>query len=69
MLRDGQGEMKGQIVRIAHLGYYDFLDTIGSLGALEHVLAHVTGKPVEYGAAVRAAQTVFARQMETAATR
>jgi hypothetical protein len=29
----------------------------------------VTGKPVEYGAAVRAAQTVFARQTETTATR
>jgi len=63
---NGQGEMKGQLFRMAHLGYYDYLDTIGSLAALEHVLAHVTAKPVEYGTAVRAAQAVFARQIETA---
>jgi aspartate aminotransferase-like enzyme len=53
--------MKGQLFRIAHIGYYDYLDTIGILGALEHVLAHVTGKTVEYGPALRAAQEVYAR--------
>jgi aspartate aminotransferase-like enzyme len=58
---NGQGEMKGKLFRIAHLGYYDYLDTIGILAALEHVLASVTAKPVEYGAAVRAAQEVYAR--------
>jgi len=31
------------------------------LAALEQVLARVTGRPVEYGAAVRAAQQVYAR--------
>jgi aspartate aminotransferase-like enzyme len=62
---NGQGEMKGQLFRIAHLGYYDYLDTIGILGALEHVLADVTGKPVEYGAAVRAAQEVYAKNLRT----
>ena len=61
VVANGQSEMKGQIFRIAHIGYYDYLDTIGILGALEHVLARCTGKPVEYGAAVRAAQEVFAR--------
>jgi aspartate aminotransferase-like enzyme len=61
VVANGQGEMKGKLFRIAHLGYYDYLDTIGILAALEHVLAHVTGKPVEYGAAVRAAQQVYAR--------
>ena len=61
VVANGQGEMKGQLFRIAHIGYYDYLDTIGILGALEHVLARVTGKPVEYGAAVRAAQQVYAR--------
>ena len=55
--------MKGKLFRIAHLGYYDYLDTIGILGALEHVLAAVTGKPVEYGMAVRAAQEVYARSL------
>jgi aspartate aminotransferase-like enzyme len=61
VVANGQGEMKGQIFRIAHIGYYDYLDTIGILGALEHVLARVTGKSIEYGAAVRAAQEVYAR--------
>ncbi|HEY7099942.1 MAG TPA: alanine--glyoxylate aminotransferase family protein [Terriglobales bacterium] len=61
VVANGQGEMKGQLFRIAHLGYYDYLDTIGILAALEHVLAAVTNKPVEYGSAVRAAQEVYAR--------
>jgi aspartate aminotransferase-like enzyme len=61
VVANGQGDMKGKLFRIAHIGYYDFLDTIGILAALEHVLATVTDKPVEYGAAVRAAQEVFAR--------
>jgi aspartate aminotransferase-like enzyme len=58
---NGQGDMKGKIFRIAHIGYYDFVDTVGILAALEHVLATVTDRPVEYGASVRAAQEVFAR--------
>jgi aspartate aminotransferase-like enzyme len=60
VVANGQGEMKGKIFRIAHIGYYDYLDTIGILGALEHVLARVTDKHVQYGAAVRAAQEVYA---------
>jgi aspartate aminotransferase-like enzyme len=60
IVANGQGEMKGKLFRIAHIGYYDYLDTIGILGALEHVLAAVTGSHVEYGAAVRAAQEVYA---------
>ncbi|MFZ0300134.1 MAG: alanine--glyoxylate aminotransferase family protein [Candidatus Sulfotelmatobacter sp.] len=61
VLANGQGEMKGQLFRIAHIGYYDYMDTIGILGALEHVLARCTGRTVEYGAAARAAQQVYAR--------
>src|SRR5690242_2140672 len=61
VVANGQGEMKGQLFRIAHLGYYDYLDTIGILGALEQVLSSVTGKPVQFGTAVRAAQEVYAR--------
>ncbi len=64
VVANGQGEMNGKLFRIAHIGYYDYLDTIGILAALEHVLASVTGKPVEYGAAVRAAQEVYARASE-----
>lgn len=66
VVANGQGEMKGQLFRIAHIGYYDYLDTIGILGALEHVLARVTDKNVDYGAAVRAAQQVYARSTEAA---
>ncbi len=61
VVANGQGEMKGKLFRIAHIGYYDYLDTIGILGALEHVLARTTQQNVEYGAAVRAAQEVYAR--------
>ena len=66
VVANGQGEMKGKLFRIAHIGYYDYLDTIGILGALEHVLARVSDQPVEYGAAVRAAQEVYARSHEPA---
>ena len=63
VVANGQGEMKGKLFRIAHLGYYDYLDTVGILAALEHVIASVTGRPVQYGAAVRAAQEVYARSL------
>ena len=69
VVANGQGEMKGKLFRMAHIGYYDYLDTIGALAALEHVLAHVSGKPGQFGSAVRAAQEVFARQTEMAGTR
>src|SRR6266436_6799674 len=61
VVANGQGDMKGKLFRIAHIGYYDYLDTVGILAALEHVLATVTDKPIEYGTAVRAAQEVYAR--------
>ena len=61
VVANGQGEMKGKLFRIAHIGYYDYLDTIGILGALEHVLARVADQRVQYGAAVRAAQEIYAR--------
>jgi aspartate aminotransferase-like enzyme len=61
VVANGQAEMKGKLFRIAHLGYYDYLDTVGVLAALEHVIAEVTGKPVAFGSAVRAAQEVYAR--------
>jgi len=61
VVANGQAEMKGQLFRIAHIGYYDFLDTVGVLAALEHVIADLTGRKIEYGSAVRAAQQVYAR--------
>jgi aspartate aminotransferase-like enzyme len=64
VVANGQGEMKGKLFRIAHLGYYDYLDTIGIVAALEQVLSSVTGNAVAYGAGVRAAQKVYARAEE-----
>jgi aspartate aminotransferase-like enzyme len=61
VVANGQGEMKGKLFRIAHIGYYDYLDTMGILGALEHVLARLTEKTFEYGASLGAAQQVYAR--------
>jgi len=60
VVANGQAEMKGQLFRIAHIGYYDYLDTIGVLAALEHVIAATTSISVEFGSAVRAAQKVYA---------
>jgi len=65
VVANGQGEMKGQLFRIAHIGYYDYLDTIGILGALEQVLARCTGKNIDYGVSVRAAQEVYARALSS----
>ncbi len=63
VVANGNAEMKGQLFRIAHIGYYDYLDTVGVLAALEHVIAEATGKTVEFGCAVRAAQEVYAHHL------
>jgi len=57
---NGQGEMQGKIFRVAHLGYFDYLDTIAFLGAMEHIAKDTLGLPVKYGQAIAAAQQVFA---------
>jgi aspartate aminotransferase-like enzyme len=58
----GQGEMKGKLFRLGHMGYAAELDTIVALSALEQVLAEL-GLPVDFGASVRAAQKVFAERV------
>jgi aspartate aminotransferase-like enzyme len=63
VVANGQGEMKGKLFRIAHIGYYDYLDTIGIIAALEQVLNSLGAQPVEYGTGVKAAQEVYARQL------
>jgi aspartate aminotransferase-like enzyme len=61
IITNGQGEMKGQLFRIAHLGYFDFLDTMALLSALEQVAVVDLNLPgVEFGTALIAAQKVFA---------
>lgn len=66
VVANGQGEMKGKLFRIAHLGYYDYLDTIAIIGALEHVLAEALPKRFELGAGLTAAQQVYAKTEEAA---
>jgi aspartate aminotransferase-like enzyme len=66
VIANGQGEMKGQLFRIAHLGYYDYLDTIAAIGALEHVLLGL-GQKIGLGAGLRAAQEIYAKTSETVA--
>ena len=61
IITNGQGEMQGKIFRIAHLGFFDYMDTIALIGALEQVL--VTSLPqlgVEFGTGLVAAQRVCA---------
>jgi aspartate aminotransferase-like enzyme len=56
---NGQGSMQGKIFRVAHLGFFDYLDTVAFLGAVEHIAKDTLGLPVEFGQAVAAAQKVF----------
>jgi aspartate aminotransferase-like enzyme len=60
VVANGQGEMQGKIFRVAHLGFFDYLDTVAFLGAMEHIAKDTLGLPVEYGQAVAAAQLVYA---------
>lgn len=61
VIANGQGEMQGKIFRVAHLGYFDYLDTVALLGAMEHIAKDTLKLPVVYGSAVAAAQQVFAK--------
>jgi aspartate aminotransferase-like enzyme len=58
VIANGQGELKGEIFRIAHLGYCDFHDTVATIACLEIILTQL-GVAVELGSGVRAAQNVF----------
>ena len=60
IIANGQGEMQGKIFRIAHLGFFDYLDTVALLAALEHIAKDTLNLPVEYGQAVAAAQKIYA---------
>jgi aspartate aminotransferase-like enzyme len=58
IIANGQGSMKGQIFRLAHLGYYDMADLFAVFAALEIALLKL-GQKVELGSGVRAAQEVY----------
>ena len=62
-LTNGQGEMKGQLFRVAHLGYFDPLDTLAVVGALEQISADTLKVPgFKLGAALGAAQQVLSER-------
>jgi aspartate aminotransferase-like enzyme len=58
IIAPGQGPLKGKVFRIGHFGYFERLDIIRGLAALEMTLEKL-GHPVKRGAAVAAAETVF----------
>src|SRR5690349_19725187 len=61
ILANGQGTMKGQIFRIAHLGYFDFPDLFAVIAELELIL-HANGVPVQLGKGVAAVQRAYAQK-------
>ena len=65
VISNGQGdEMKGKIFRMAHLGFFDYLDTVATIAALEQILASLAKpKHFEFGHGVRAAQEVYVRHL------
>jgi len=60
IIANGQGSMKGQIFRIAHLGYFDFADLFAMVASLEIIL-HANGYPLKFGSGVAAVQEVYAQ--------
>ncbi|MGB0715885.1 MAG: pyridoxal-phosphate-dependent aminotransferase family protein [Phycisphaerae bacterium] len=58
----GQGKLKGNIVRLSHMGYLDAFDTLGALAALE-ICFKEQGHDLAIGAGISAAQQVFAEQL------
>jgi aspartate aminotransferase-like enzyme len=62
-LADGQDTLKGQIWRLAHMGYIDQFDVLAALSALELVLLEV-GFKLNPGAGVAAAQQELGRSLK-----
>jgi aspartate aminotransferase-like enzyme len=58
IVANGQGSMKGQIFRIAHLGYFDFADLFAVIAGLEIIL-QANGVPVAFGSGVAEAERVY----------
>ena len=67
VIANGQGDMKGKLFRVAHLGYFDFMDTIALIGALEQIAPTVLKTPnFQFGQALAAAQQVYADHVAAA---
>jgi aspartate aminotransferase-like enzyme len=68
IITNGQGEMKGQIFRIAHLGFFDYMDTIALIGAIEQVvIKSLPQLGAKFGDGLIAAQKLYAERSATAA--
>ena len=57
-LANGQADLKGKIVRIGHIGWFDVFDITTALAAIELVLAEL-GADIERGVAVTAALEAY----------
>ena len=57
----GQGQAKGNIFRIAHLGYADTFDIITAIAGVEMVLKSM-GQPVKLGSGVAVAEELLMKQ-------
>jgi aspartate aminotransferase-like enzyme len=57
----GQDELKGKVIRVAHMGYIEEFDIITAISCLEKVLTQM-GYKFTLGAGVRAAEEVFLKQ-------
>ena len=64
IITNGQGEMKGKLFRIAHLGFFDYMDTIALLGALEQVAHSLKFPGFAFGQALAAAQKEYLSRIE-----
>jgi aspartate aminotransferase-like enzyme len=58
IIAGGQSQLKGKIIRIAHIGYFQPLDIIQAVSALELILKDM-GYPVELGAGVKVAEEIL----------
>lgn len=58
-LANGQDDLKGKILRLAHMGYIDQFDILAALSGVELVLGEM-GFPLSPGAGVAAAQRIYA---------
>jgi aspartate aminotransferase-like enzyme len=59
-LANGQDDLKGKILRLAHMGHIDQFDVLAALAAIELVLLEM-GHKLEPGRGVAAAQQVWAK--------
>jgi aspartate aminotransferase-like enzyme len=60
-LANGQDDLKGKILRLAHMGYIDQFDILAAIAGIELALVEM-GHPIELGRGLTAAQKVLANR-------